>query len=88
MGLQLLLEVLRAILAAAVRVKNAALGWLAQVYGHLQRPDRKVLLHPVADSPTNHAPAEQINDNCQIEPALGGPDIADIACPFLVGHGS
>ena len=79
MCLQLLLEVVRAILAAAVRMENTALGWLAQVYGHFQGADRKVLLHPVAYRPTDDAPAEQINDDRQIKPAFGGPDVADIA---------
>ena len=77
-----------------------ALRWLAQVYGHFQRPDRQILLHPVADRPTNDAPAEQINDNRQMRrraalpgagrapsPTFGGPDIADIARPFLIGRG-
>jgi hypothetical protein len=27
----------------------------------------------------------QVQDDCQIQPALAGPDVADIARPFLVG---
>lgn len=84
MGQQFFLEVVRAILAAAIRMENAVLGRLTQVYGHFQRPDCQVFLHPVADCPTNDTPTEQINDDSQIKPALGGPYIADIACPFLV----
>jgi hypothetical protein len=54
--------------------------------GHLQRPDRQVTFHPVADSPADDAPGMQIEDDSQIEPALLCPDIADVARPFLVGR--
>jgi hypothetical protein len=33
----------------------------------------------------DHAPGVQIQDHRQIEPALAGPDIADVARPFLIG---
>jgi hypothetical protein len=76
---QLLLEVARAILAAAIRMREATLEGVAQVYGHLERPDAEVFLHPVASRPTDPATTEQIDDDGQIEPAFGGPDVADIA---------
>jgi len=33
----------------------------------------------------DHAPGMQVQDHRQIEPALAGPDIADVARPFLIG---
>ncbi len=34
--------------------------------------------------PADHAPREQINDGCNIEPALGGPHIGEVGGPLLV----
>ena len=51
-GLQLFLIVVRTILAAPIRMEKAALRRLAQAHRHIQCPDRQVILHPVADSPT------------------------------------
>ena len=51
---------------------------------HIQRPDRQVALHAVADSPTNDAPGIQIEDDGQIQPPFTGPDVANVAGPFLV----
>ena len=70
MGLQLLLIVIGAILAAAIRMGKATLGWLARAHSHIERPDRQVFLHPVADSPTHDAAAMQIKDDGQVEPAF------------------
>ena len=52
-----------------------------------QRPDRQIALHAVADGPANDAPRMQVQDHSQIQPALAGPDVTDIACPFLVWLG-
>lgn len=73
--------------ATGIRMENAAFGGIAQAHGHLQRPDCPGFLHPVADRPTNHSAAEQIDDEIQVKPALGGPDISDVASPFLVRQG-
>ena len=81
---QELLIVVAAILRASVSVVNAARWRLAQVDGHLQRPDREVAFHPVADGPTDHAPGIKIDDHGEVKPALTSPDIADITGPFLV----
>ncbi len=54
-----------------------------QPYPHL---DRQVLLHTVTDGPANNAPTVEIEERGEVEPALSGPDIADVACPFLVGR--
>lgn len=84
--LQAFLVIIGAVLAAAIRVKDAAFGRLAQVGGHIQRPYRQVLLHPVADSPANDAAAMQIENDRQIQPTLRRPNIADVAGPFAVGR--
>ena len=73
-------------MAAAIRVENAALGRIAQPHRHIQRTDRQILFHPVADSPANDTAAMQIKDDGKIEPALLCPDIGDVASLFAVGH--
>ena len=50
-----------------------------------KRPDRQVAFHAVADRPADDAPGMQVQDDGEIQPPLPGPDIADIARPFLVG---
>ena len=82
---QLFLEIVRAILAAMIRVENTARQRIAQSHSHIERFDCKVLLHPVARGPANDASAEQIDDNSQVKPPLVCPDVANIACPFPVG---
>ena len=56
-----------------------------QGYSPFQGCQRQALLQPVADSPTNDTPREEIEDDREIQPALGGPDIADIDTPLPVG---
>lgn len=53
-------------------------------YGHVQRTDRQIPLHSIADRPTNDAARVQIQDDGQIQPAFMRPDLGDVACPFLV----
>lgn len=82
MGLQLLLIIVRTILATAIRMEKAAWRRIAQAHGHVQRPDSQILLHPVADSPAHNAAAIQIKDDSQVEPSLGRPDIGDVSYGF------
>ncbi len=49
-----------------------------------QCPDRQVPFHPIAHRPTDDTPRMQVQDHSEIQPALARPDIADIACPFLI----
>ncbi len=83
-GLQLLLIVIRAILAAAIRVEQAAWRRVAEAYSHVQRPDRQILLHPVAGRPPNNAATVQVEYDRKVEPTLRSPDIGYIAGPFAV----
>ena len=48
-----LLVIVRAVLAAAIRMMDAALGRSPQRNRHVQRPDREIALHPVAEGPSN-----------------------------------
>ena len=85
MGQQLFLEIMRAVLVATIRVEKAAGRRITQPHRHVQGTDGQVLFHPVADNPPDHATTEQIDDDRQIEPAFGCPDMADISRPFPVG---
>jgi hypothetical protein len=71
-------------LAAAIAVEDAAPRRGSQGDGHLQGPNRQIAFHPVADGPADDASRMQIEDDSEIQPALAGPDVADIARPFLV----
>ena len=71
-------------MAAAITVEDAALGLRPEGNGHLQGPDRQITLHPIAHGPADDTTGVQVQDNCQIQPALAGPDVADIARSFLV----
>ena len=81
------LIIVGAVLASTIGMVNAAFGGLAQGDGHVQRPDHQVTFHTVADGPANDAARKQIQDNGQIQPAFAGPDICDVAGPFLVRCG-
>ncbi len=84
-----LLVVVRTVLAAPVRVMDAALGWRPEGYGHVQSPDRQITLHPIADCPPDDAPGMQVEDHCEVQPALTRPDIGYITIPlqiWLVRH--
>lgn len=78
---------MRTVLAAAIAVEDAALGWRSEGDVHFQGPDRQVTLHAVADGPANHAAGMQVQDDCQIQPTLTGPELVDVARPFLVRPG-
>ena len=79
-----LLIVMRTVLRPAIRVVDAASGRYSERNCHFQRTDRQIPLHPIADRPANHATRMQVEDHGKIQPAFARPDIADVACPFLV----
>ena len=79
-----LLIVVRTVLANAIRLVNAAPKRCPECDGHVQRPDRQVPFHPIADRPADDAPAVQVQGHSQAKPALTGPNVADITRPFLV----
>ena len=75
----------RTVLAATVAMKHAAPRRGPERDGHFQRADRQVAFQAITDSPADNAPGVQVQDHRQIEPALAGPDVADVSCPFLIG---
>ena len=83
---QQLLIVVSAVLRPAIRVMNAPLWWPSDRDGHVQRPQGQILLHAVADGPTDDAPREKVNDHGKINPSLLRPDIGDVA-RLLPGNG-
>jgi hypothetical protein len=50
-----------------------------------QRADRQITFQAITDVQADDAPGVQLKDHRHIEPALAGPDIADVSCPFLIG---
>lgn len=81
---QKLLLIMRTILAPTIRVMDAAFRWLSERNGHLQRSDRKITFHTIADRPADHPPRMQVQDHSKIQPTFARPDIADVSCPFLI----
>ena len=75
---------MRTILRPAIRVMDAAFRRRSKRDSHVQRPDRKIAFHSIANCPTDNAPGVQIEDHGQIQPAFARPYVADIACPFLI----
>ena len=57
----------------------------AQGDGHVQGADRQVPLQAIADSPADYAPGVEVENDGQVQPTFAGPDVADVACPFLIG---
>jgi hypothetical protein len=75
----------RTVLAAAVAMENAAPWRGSERNGHFQRADRQIAFQAITDCLADHAPGVKVQDHRQIEPALAGPVIADVSCPFLIG---
>ena len=82
---QNLLIIMRTVLRPAIRVLDAAFGRLSERFGHPQSSDSSVAFLAVAHGLTGHTPRMQVQDHGQMQPALTRPDIADVACPFLLG---
>ena len=79
------LVVVRTVLAATVAMENAAPRRGTERDGHFQCTDRQIAFQAITDSPADDAPGVQVQDHRQIEPALPGPDVADVTRPFLIG---
>ena len=78
------LVVMRAVLAAPIRVVNAALWRSSERNSHVQSTYCQVAFHAIAHRPADDAPRMQVQDHRQVQPAFTGPDIADVTCLFLV----
>lgn len=55
------------------------------MHSHVQRPDCQVFLHPVTGRPAYILAAMQIEDDRELEPSFGSPDIGDATRRLLVG---
>ena len=76
--------VTRTILRPATCVMDAAFRPRSESDSHVQRPDRKIAFHLIANCPTDNAPGVQIQDHGQIQPAFAHPNIADVTGTFLI----
>ena len=72
---------------STIRVMDAPLRRLPEGHCHVQRSDRQIPFHAVADHPANHPPRVKVEDDREIQPALAGLDIGDVTRPFLVWPG-
>jgi hypothetical protein len=78
------LKSLAAILRSPIRVKNNPWRGAPPYHGVVERCDHEVVCHPPLHAPSNYAAGEDIQNDCQIQPALGCPDIGDISCPKTI----
>ena len=53
--------------------------------GVLEGGDYQVVCHPSVHAPANNPAGEDIQNDCQIQPAFGGPNVGNIAGPEPVG---
>jgi hypothetical protein len=72
------------VLAAAVGVVDQGVGRSAPRQGHLQGPQRQLGAQVIGHRPAHHAAREAVQHRRQVEPALPGADVGDIADPELV----
>jgi len=63
---------------------NAPFGWLTQCDRHTKSADCQIPFHTITDGPTDDPPRIKIENDSEIQPALAGPEVGDVPCPFLV----
>ena len=80
-----LLELLAAVLAAAIGVVQQCIGFAPPPDRHHQSIRDELRRHRCAHRPTDHAPGEEIDDRGHVEPPLSGPDIGEVGNPFAIG---
>lgn len=85
-GRQRVLEVLAAILAAPVAVKDQARGRPAPKARHQQRILDQRGLHVRLQAPAHHLAAVQVQHGGQVQPTFVGSDVGDVAAPHHVGR--
>lgn len=74
MSAQDLLVIVETVLRPTIRVMEAVLGWRTKRNRPLLSPDCQAPFHPMARGPTNNAARMQVEDDCEIQPALTRPD--------------
>jgi hypothetical protein len=55
-----------------------------QGHSHIQRTDRQIAFHPVADGAANDTAGIQVEYDREIQPTFPCPDVGDITSPLLV----
>ena len=75
------------VLRPAVRMMHHAVRWSSVFHGHGECRRGQFLSQAAPHSPGNDPTRVEIKHDRQIEPALGGPDIRDVAGPHPVGCG-
>jgi len=78
------LMVVRTVFAATVAMEDAAPRRGPERDGHSQRAGRQIAFQAITDGSADYVPGVQVHHR-PIEPALAGPDIADVTRPFLIG---
>ncbi len=74
------------VLATAIVVKDHIGRGTSMHDGHVQRAFGQVAGLLRGHRPTNHAPAAQIEDGCEIQPAFARGNVSDIADPHAIGR--
>ena len=74
-------------LAAVVRVRDQSRLGLAQPVRHLQRVEHELGARVGGELPADDHPAEAVEDEGQVDEALPGPEVGEIADPLLVRAG-
>ncbi len=82
---QSILELAAAILAAPVAVEYQTRRRAPPPPRHGQRVLDQTGLHVRLQAPAHHLAAEQVDDRSQVQPALVGGDVGDVATPQVVG---
>ena len=80
------LKFMSAVLTATVGMEDKARCWVPSKPRHLQGVRDQAALHVRLHAPAHHLAAEQVNHCCQVQPALVGGDVGDVACPDLIGR--
>lgn len=75
-----------AILTATIRVKNQTRRGPAAKPRHAQSIRHSVGLHMRPHAPAHHLAAEQVQHRRQVQPALVGGDVGDVAALDLIGR--
>ena len=85
-ALERVLELAATVLAAPVRVEDQSGRWLAPEPRHAQGIRDQAGLHVRLHAPAHHLAADQVDHGGQVQPAIAGGDIGDVAGPDPVGR--
>ncbi len=72
------LELLARILAALVRVVQQGIGLPTPPDRHHECVGDELSGHGVTHRPADHPAREQVDDDCDVQPSFGGPDVGEV----------